>query len=292
VHSRVTRVSLVSAAIGTVAILAAGCSGTVNSSSASNGAPNAGALAEPTPQQALLLAAHDSANVNSVSATVTVQASTPSGNANIAGTVDERLHPSLLADANFTTFSAAGQSVPGGLAEIITPTAVYMKYAQMTQALHTTKPWVEIPLKSLGASGSALSSLLSQAQSENPVTQTELLAHSKTVHKVGTGVVDGVPVTEYAGTYSMSQAIAALPANVRGTLSKDISTAGITSAQFKIWLDAQQHPRKMVITETGTSTNETITEDNIVLNAPVSIQLPTSSETFVIPASALPGANG
>jgi hypothetical protein len=290
VHSRVTRVPLLTAAIGTVAILAAGCSGTGSSLSASGGGTKAGAVAQPTPQQALLLAAHTSENVNSISATVNVQASTPSGNLNIAGTVAERLHPSLTGEVNFSTFSAAGQSVPGGLAEIITADAVYMKYAQLTQALHTTKPWAEIQLKSLGANGSALSSLLSDAQSDNPVTQTELLAHSKTVHKVGTGVVDGVPVTEYAGTYSMSQAIAALPANVRSTISKDLSTAGLSSAHFTIWLDAQQHPRKIVVTETGTSISETITEDNIVLNPPVNVQLPTSAEIYVVPASQLSGA--
>jgi hypothetical protein len=289
VHSRVTRVPLLAAAIGAIAILAAGCSGAGTSPSASGGGTKAGAVAQPTPQQALLLAAHTSENVNTVSATVSVQASTPSGTLNVAGTVDERLHPSLTGEVNFTTFSVAGQSAPGGLAEIITTDAVYMKYSQLTQGLHTTKPWAEIQLKSLGATGSALSSLLTEAQSDNPVTQTELLAHSKTVHKVGTGVVDGVPVTEYAGTYSMSQALATLPASVRSTLSQDISSSGISSAHFTIWLDAQQHPRKIVVTETGTSVSETITEDNIVLNPPVNVQLPTSAETYVVPASDLSG---
>jgi hypothetical protein len=240
-----------------------------------------------SPRQALLLAAHNSQAVNTIAASVSVQATTSSGDIDIAGTVTEQLHPSLLADVDFSTFSAAGQSVPGGLAEVLTSQAVYMKFSQLTQALNTSKPWVEIPLKSLGSTGSALGSLLSQAQSESPVTQTELLAHSKTVRKVGTSVLDGVPVTEYAGTYSMSQALAALPADVRSTISKYASQSGISNAQFKIWLDSQQRPRKIVVTQTGSSLNETITEDITSFNRPVRIQVPTAAQTYVIPASAL-----
>jgi hypothetical protein len=292
VHSRVTRVSLLSAAIGVVAILAAGCAASGNSASGgSSSGAKTGTTAPVSPQQALLLASNSSQAVNTISATVSVQATASGSAVDIAGTVTERLHPSLLADVDFTTFSAAGQSVPGGLAEILTPSAVYMKFSELTQALNISKSWVEIPLTSLGANGSTLSSLLSDAQEDSPVTQTELLAHSKTVHKVGTGVLDGVPVTEYAGTYSLSQAIAMLPANVRPTLSKDMATTGISTAQFEIWLDGQNHPRKIVVTESGTSINETVTENITSFNQPVSVQVPTAAETYVLPASALSGLN-
>jgi hypothetical protein len=68
------------------------------------------------------------------------------------------------------------------------------------------------------------------------------------------------------------------------------SSSGIKTINFKIWLDAQQNPKKVIITETGTSINETITEDNIVINQPVSITLPTAAQTYVLPASVLNGA--
>jgi len=288
VHTRVAGVPFLAAAIGAIALFAAGC--TASGSSASG--PKAEPSAAVSPQQALLLAAHNSENVNSIAATVSVQATTSSGAVSIAGTVSEQLHPSLIASANFTTFNVAGQAVAGGLAEVTTTDAVYMKFAELTQALNTSKSWVEIPLKSLGATGSALSSLLSDASSENPVTQTELLAHSKTVHKVGTSVLDGVPVTEYAGTYSMSQALAALPASDRSALSKEFGQSGITDAQFQIWLDAQQQPRKIVVTDTGSAGTSTITETVTSFNQPVSIQVPTSAETYVVPASALGGLAG
>lgn len=285
-HTRVARVPFLAAAIGGIALLAAGCSPSGSSAAGSKSEPTTAVSA----QQALLLAAHNSEAVNTVAATVSLQATTSSGGVNVAGTVTEQLHPSLSAEADFTTFSVAGQSVAGGLAEVTTTDAVYMKFSELAQALNTSKPWVEIPLTSLGATGSALSSLLSEAQGENPVTQTELLAHSKTVHKVGTSVLDGVPVTEYAGTYSMSQALAALPGSVRSSISKYES--GVKNAQFEIWLDGQEHPRKIIVTETGTAGTETITETVTSFNQPVSIQVPAAAETYVIPASALGGLAG
>jgi hypothetical protein len=152
---------------------------------------------------------------------------------------------------------------------------------------------VEVPLKSLGGT----SGLIGQAQNENPVTQTELLAHSKTARKVGTAVLDGVPVTEYAGSYSISQSLAALPASIRSAISKDIASSGIASsgiasAQFKIWLDGQELPRKIVVTETGTAINETITETVASFNQPARIQIPPAAQTLDVPSSALGGISG
>jgi hypothetical protein len=284
VHTRVTRVPFLAATIGVIALLAAGCAASGNSASGLKAKPAAAA----SPQQALLLAAHNSEKVNSLAAKVDVVATSSRGDVHIAGDFTEQLHPSLLADADFTTFSDAGQSLPGGLSEILTSNAMYA--SGLGQALPGGKKWVEVPLKSLGAAGSEMSALLSQAQNESPVTQTELLAHSKTAHKVGTAVLDGVPVTEYAGTYSISQALAALPASTRSKISKDIATAGISNAQFKVWLDSQDLPRKIVVAETGTTINETITESVTRFNQPVHIQVPPAAQTFVLPSSALTGS--
>ena len=46
----------------------------------------------------------------------------------------------------------------------------------------------------------------------------------------------------------------------------------------------------MVITENGTAVNETTTLNVTSYNQPVSVQLPTAAQTYVIPASQL-GAN-
>jgi len=242
-----------------------------------------------SPVSALELAANSSKAVNSLTATMSIQGSTTSGDLNISGTIKEQLHPSLIAEVDLAAFSAGGQSAPGGLSEIVTSKALYLRFPELMQAQHINKPWAKISLSSLGATGASLSSLLNEVQGNSPVTQTQLFAHSRDVKKVGTGVVNGVPVTEYAGTYSVSQVIAALPASERAALGSSISAAGISAVHFSIWLDANHLPRKLVVTESGTSVTEKVTEVITSYNQPVNIQLPAPAETYVVPASQLGG---
>jgi hypothetical protein len=298
VHSRVTRVPLLVLAIGAITILAAGCGASgsatsAGSSTSAGGSASGGAKpatsAPVSPVSALELAANRSKAVNSLTATMSIQGSTTSGDLNVSGKIKEQLHPSLLAEVDLTTFSAGGQSAPGGMSEIVTSKALYLRFPELMQAQHINKPWAEISLSSIGGAGASLSSLLNEVQSNSPVTQTQLFAHSPDVKKVGMGVVNGVPVTEYAGTYSVSQVIAALPASERAALGSSIGAAGISAVHFSIWLDDNHLPRKLVVTETGTSLTEKVTEIITSYNQPVNIQLPTRAETYVIPASQLGG---
>jgi hypothetical protein len=178
------------------------------------------------------------------------------------------------------------------MSEVITTTAVYLRLSQVTQALHTSKPWVKIPLSALGATGANLSSLLEQAQSSSPLAQTQLLSQSKDVKKVGTSVLNGVPVTEYTGSYSMKQALAAMPASERAIIAKSVSAAGIKSVRFTLWLDDQQLTRKLVAVETGTAVTETVTMNVSGYNQPVNIQAPSAAQTYTVPAGLLGGVAG
>jgi hypothetical protein len=238
-------------------------------------------------RQALQLAAKHTKSLTSLTASFSIQFTAPTGGADMSGTVKEQLRPSLLAEANLTSLSGT-QSLPGGLSEIITPTAIYLRAPFLTRAQHITKPWVEIPLAEMGVTGAALNQLLSQLQTASPLTETQFVSGSPNVRKVGTGVIDGVPVTEYAGSFTMSQALAALPADTRSAVESQIKSSGLTGGTFKIWLDAQQNPRKVVVTETGGPISANITENVTSINQPVNITLPTSDEIFVVPASALP----
>ena len=61
-------------------------------------------------------------------------------------------------------------SVPGGLAEIATPSTLYLKWSSFTQMLHLSQPWLAIPLSSLAQSGGVnLSQILSQATGSGPL---------------------------------------------------------------------------------------------------------------------------
>jgi len=250
-----------------------------------------------SPKQAIQLAADETRNVNSFAATMDIRiagkpgSSGSFGNAKMAGTFQEQLHP-LLASVDFGTFSVAGQSM-AGLGEIFTPKAVYIKLGLLTQSLHTTKPWVEMPLSALNkSSGLDLGSLINQMQTSSPLTQAQLLAGAANVRKVGTGTVDGVPVTEYSGTYSMSAALAKLPADVRGKLGQVLQKVGINGVQFRAWIDGQHQLRKEIATENGNAFTETIAITVTSINQPVTISIPTASQTTTLPASALSNAGG
>lgn len=288
VDSRVKGMSRLAAA-GAIAILASGVAACSSAGSLGSKSTGSGQQVQ-TPQQAIQLAAKTSRAVNSFAANMSVRivSSGSAGTVNLAGTITEQLHPSLLAEADYSTFGVTGQSFPGGMNEIITPTSVYIKLGMLTQALHTSKPWIAISFSALSkATGVNLTSLFSQLQTSSPLNQSQLFAGATNVRQVGTGVVNGVPVTEYTGSVSMSKALAKLPASLRTSLGADIEKAGISSAKFTEWLDAQHQVRKVIVTETGSSLSETITTTVTSINQPVSVQVPPASQTATLPASFL-----
>ena len=150
-----------------------------------------------------------------------------SGNLSMTAFMAEQLRPSLLAEVQIGTLSAAGQSLPGGLSEIITPGDLYMKWSVLTQELHTSKPWLAIPVSALSkSSGVDLSQLFSQATSASPLNESQLLTGASGVRRVGTGTIDGVPVTEYTGTVSLDKGMQYLTGSARAAMQKQITAAG------------------------------------------------------------------
>jgi hypothetical protein len=280
------------AAAAAIVILASGVAACGSAGFPAPKAARSGQQAQ-TPEQAIQLAANISRAVNSFTATMDIRLKGGANSVNLAGTITEQIRPSLLAKANFSSFNVAGQSFPGGMSEIITPSSAYIKLSMLTQALHTSKQWIAISFSSLSkASGVNLGSLFSQLQTSSPLSQSQLFAGATNVRRVGTGVVDGVPVTEYTGSVSMTQALAKLPASLRTSLGADIEKAGIGAAKFTEWIDAQHQVRKVVVTETGSAFSETITTTVTSINQPVTIQVPPASETTSLPASILNAAGG
>ena len=287
-YSRVKGMSRLAAA-GAIAILASGLA------ACGSAAPTASKANQQamTPLQAIQLAATKTNSVNSFVGTIGMHIKAAGETGDIGGTFTEQLHPTLLARVDFNTFNVAGMSMSGGISEIITANTLYLKMSMITQALHTSKPWIAIPFSALNKmSGLNLGSLLSQTQSSSPLTQTKMFAGATNVRAVGTGTVNGVPVTEYSGTISMSAALAKLPASDRKALDQEISQAGITSAHFTAWVDAQHQVRKSVIIENGKNLSETITLTITSINQPVNIQAPPASQTTTMPANALNNSSG
>jgi hypothetical protein len=271
-------------AAGAVVLAAvAGCS-----ASGGTSAPHPVQTAALTASRVVQLAATQARSETSLTATIDARAQ-GAATADVSGTVREQLKPSLFADVTMPTVNISGAAMPGGMEEILAPTALYLRMSIFTQM--TGKRWVKVPFSELSTAtgGVNLGQLLQQAQNTDPATQAQFLAGASDVREAGTSVLNGVPVTEYTGTISMTTALRRLPASLRSQLSQDIEKAGIASADFKVWLDSQHRVRKMIMTEQGSAVTEVITMVVTSINVPVNTQLPAASETATVPASALKG---
>ncbi|HEX6527397.1 MAG TPA: hypothetical protein VF070_46400 [Streptosporangiaceae bacterium] len=273
------RILVAAGAIGLLA--AAGCSS--NSTKSATQPAKANTL---PPSQAVQLAASLSQAETSLTATIDVSMQ-GSIAMNSSGTVQEQMKPTVFVNANMSAVTVNGQTVPGGIQEILTPSTLYMRMHELSQM--TGKQWLKLPFSELSGltGGVNLGQLIQQASSSEPTSQTELLTGASNVHMVGSSVIDGVPVSEYTGTISMRTALQRIPAAQRSQVSQAISKAGIESADFTVWLDAQHHARKLIIKEKGSSITETTTMQVTSIDQPVNTQLPPASQTATIPASSL-----
>lgn len=294
---RVARLPL--SAAGLVVIVAMAASGCSASSSSRAGAAESSATAPANALDAVKLAAKTASNANSFTGTMNLQATVTPGAASSSGstgagimtaTFAEQLHPSLLVSVNIASLSFAGVSMPGPIEEIVTPSTLYIKWSYLTQMLHLSKPWLTTPVPSDSkSSGINLSQILGQATGAGPLTQSQLLQGATSVRQVGTGSVDGVPVTEYTGTLPLDKGISYLSGTAKTQLQQAMASAGFTDETFTVWIDGQHTVRKAVVTEAGKELTETITTTITSINQPVNITVPTAGETSPLPGGDLSG---
>jgi hypothetical protein len=260
--------------------LVAGCSA---SNTVATDTTGPGGSATPlSARTAISLAADQTQRVNSMAAAFSVRIS-GSVTDTVAGTVQLRLHPALLADENLSV-SAAGQKFP--LREIVTAKAIYLKSPSVSALAKPGRPWIEIPFSDLsGNLGSTLASLLQNVQNGDPQTQTRMLAASKNVRAVGTQVIDGVSTTHYTGTFTASAAVATLPASLRRELAPALKL--ITGdIRFNAWIDAQHVARRITETYTVMGEAASVTVNVTAVNQPVHIAPPRASRTTIPSAAA------
>lgn len=291
-HARTARSPLYAAGVAAVAAAAlAGCASAGSGTAAAK--PTAAASA--TPLAAVKLAAKTTSGASSFTGTISVQATAKNGassdnNVTVKATMAERVRPSIEAEVQIGTLSAGGSSMPGEMTEVITPSDFYMKWAVLTQELHQSKPWLVLPVSALSkSSGINFSELFSSATNSSPLNESQMLAGASSVRKVGTGTINGVPVTEYTGTLSLAKSMQYLTGSAKSAMEKEIAAGGLSTASFSVWIDGQQVMRKMTVTESGTEVTEVTTVTVASINQPVNIAIPAASQTSPMPAAALSG---
>jgi hypothetical protein len=263
--------------------LIAGCSA---AGSSAGSAGSGGAAAKPvSPHTALTLAADQSKRVNSMAATFSSQLG-GSASETTTGTMQMQLRPSLVVEENLKV-TTGGKTTP--MDEIITPKVVYLKSGLPSLGTSAGKPWLEIEFSSLkGSLGSALSSLLQNAQNGNPATQTQMLAASKNVHEVGTQVVNGVQTTHYAGSFTPSAALDTLSPSLRKTLGPIMKSVN-GNISFNVWIDSQHVTRKVVVVENIQGHSVTTTMNVTSVNQPVQVTLPPAGQVTKLSGNSLAG---
>ena len=236
------------------------------------------------PREALLAAAAQTQRITSATETLTVRTSGAS-NSTMTGTIQARLKPTLIVGGNLNATEAGTSSQ---IKMIITGTAMYFSEAALTSQVG--KPWVKIDLSTLGtlagAAGSGLTQLFHSLENNNFTSQAQLSTLAKNARVVGKQTVDGVPTTEYAGSFTASAALKTLPAGLRQALAPELQAMGNSTIYFREWVDGQHHVRRLAEVETvnGSTVNTSI--NVTAINRPVTITLPRASQTFTLPDSA------
>jgi hypothetical protein len=292
--TRTARWGAVALTAGALAV--AGCSASSAKNTASSGGSkpasspataSGGGGGSLTAAEAVKQAAAQAQKATSYAADVTVQ-TTGTAATTISGTLQQQTEPSPLAVADFGSVTVQGQAIQGGIDEIINGSGIYLKMAPL--AKETGKPWLEIPASEMSqVSGASFSQLL-QNGSNDPLVQAQMLSSSTNVKKVGPATVNGVPTTEYTGTYPISAGLAKLPAASRSKISSQLQQMGLTTEQFTVWLDGQQQVRKVVSSAKGTSESVASTIVVTSVNQPVSASIPPAAQVATVPASELGGS--
>lgn len=248
------------------------------------GCGSAGGGQEPeqpaSPGKALALAAEQAKQVHSFASTLRVRISGTSAAA-LSGTMQYRAKP-LLTQLDLT-IGAGGQKL--AVKEIITGSVIYISLPAFTRQIG--KPWLKMTFAQVrNNAGVNLAQLFQQTSSNNPFNQTLMLAASKNAREVGTQVIDGVPTTEYAGSYPAALGLRRLPPSLRSHLQPQINALGLRTVNFHIWLDAQHHTRRVITDQTGSNGSITSRVDTTAINQPVTITIPPSSQVAPLPAGA------
>jgi hypothetical protein len=189
--------------------------------------------------------------------------------AQITGTLTEQTQPSVLVQVQ--------TAQPVGLAAILAGNTAYLKIGALTRM--TGKPWVAVPYSGLTSGSSAsLAPMIQEIQGTDPLAQTQMFPAAKDVRKVGAATINGVPTTEYSGSYSLAAGLAQLAQGLRAGVQSAMTANGITSTDFTVWVDAQHQVRKMSLVEFGRSARIEVILVIISINQPVRIQVPPAGE--------------
>jgi hypothetical protein len=258
------------------AVTVAGCK--PGSFSGASGSQFGTASSSSLTSQALQLAAQQTQQVNSLNASLQIQA-TGALNASMVGNLNEVLSPTPM-------MSVTGNAGSLGHVRIILDNGTaYLRSPFVTRAYG--KPWIMGSYADMSSSsGLNLGSLLGLLQASNPMTQTQLFGYGTNLRQMGHDSWDGSRMTEYGGHYMLSSLFSHLSSNsgMRPMVQSWMNT-GIQMTRFRVWTDNTHMVRKLVLIEVAGNTTITITLLVNSFNQPMQITTPPSTVVIVLPGT-------
>jgi hypothetical protein len=270
---RTVTIGLSAAALALLAACSSGASSSgaaTSTGTTSTGTAGTGTAAAGTAQSALLTAATQAQAISSAVTNLHIQI-TGSQASSQAGILQYQRTPSLISQDMHI-------AAEGGNTEIkMILNDQNMFFSE--PGLPTAKPWLKFDLNALKGKSASFAKLINSMQSNNFTNQAQLFAVAKDAHQVGTATIDGVPTTEYAGSFKASDALNALSPGVRAVLGAQLKSLGNSMITFREWIDGQHHMRQVIKNETVNGHAVITTMNVTAINQPVTIALPAASDT-------------
>jgi len=140
-------------------------------------------------------------------------------------------------------------SGPLRVEDLVKGSSIYLSSPLFAGDLPGGARWVKVDLSKVGAVASmGLPSLTMGVV--NPAQILEYLrAHGGSITTVGSETLDGVPTTRYRVTLNLAKVAEGLPESERSAARAAIeqlsSQTGVSSVPFDVWIDGQQHVRRI-----------------------------------------------
>jgi hypothetical protein len=272
------RIGALAVAAATTALVA-GCSG-----GTSGGTHGSGTATNSTLTAAEVIKNVSNQAGHATSAVVIMKTQiTGSLESSMQGVMKIRTQPDVAMEMNMTKISSNGQSVPGGMDEILTGRTIYIKMQSLSRL--GGKPWIAISLsKKGGALGNALSGLTQQVRQQDPLSAARMLGASKDVKSAGSATIDGVHTTHLHGTYTVNKAFTLLTPQLRKIMRQYATTLGMSAITFDAWVDDQGNLREIVESYDAKALGHVSVSMRFTsLNKPVMIAAPPASEVGSVP---------
>lgn len=157
-------------------------------------------------------------------------------------------------------FALAITGLPASAAELLGGNALQMEDLVKGTSAYVTSPllagrlpggarWVKVDLSKIGDLAGIGLPALGSAEADPAQLLEYLGAHGGSVTTVGSETLDGAHTTRYRVSVELSKVAEALPPSERGAakavLQELASQAGLSSIPFEVWIDGQQHVRRI-----------------------------------------------